>query len=121
MEELHKIGKIIKISDVEKFDSGSAKLVFRIDTGEEWNNLWDFELFKKAEHLKHLDNFIKYNKIGDEVDVEFKIKTYHYTGNGKDSVFTSLSCWKTEKIQGGAEPVNNTIPEKVLGDNDLPF
>ena len=118
---LEKKGTIIKISEIQKFPSGSAKLTFRIDTKEDWNNIVEFEMFKKAEYLEHLENFTKYNKVGDKVNVEFQIKTNHYTDNGKDSVFTSLSCWKVTKEDEGFEPAVKKEEVKYQEDSDLPF
>ena len=117
-------GKIVSISDVQKFDSGSGKRTFRIDTGEQYNNLLEFELFKGKDYLEHLDKFTKYNKVGDYVEVEFKLKSNHYTKNGKDVVFTSLSCWRCNSMDGAAIPdtlneENTAIPADQV--DDLPF
>ena len=118
---LEKKGTIIKISEIQKFPSGSGKLTFRIDTKEDWNNIVEFEMFKKAEYLEHLENFTKYNKVGDNVNVEFQIKTNHYTDKGKDLVFTSLSCWKVTKEDEGFEPAVKKEEVKYQEDSDLPF
>ena len=118
---LEKKGTIIKISEIQKFPSGNGKLTFRIDTKEDWNNILEFEMFKKAEDLGDLEKFIKDNKLRDKVNVGFQIRTNHYTGNGKDSVFTSLSCWKVTKEDEGFEPAVKKEEVKNEEDSELPF
>lgn len=112
-------GKLISISDKQIFDSGSGKITFRIDTEEQWNNIYEFELFKKAEYIDFLDKFSEFNKIGDSIKVEFNIKTNLY----KEKVYTSLSCWKTEKASNKLEnpyPQDDNTPD--VGDPEiLPF
>jgi len=94
-------GKITEISEKQMFPAGSGKLTFRIDTGEEYNKIWEFELFKGKDYVEHLDNFIKFNKAGDDVEVEFNVKTNSWTNPKTDveKLFTSLSCWKVDKIR----------------------
>ena len=62
-------GTIVSISDKQIFDSGAGKISFRIDTGEQYNNILEFENFKGADKLDYLDSFTKYNKLGDKVEV----------------------------------------------------
>ena len=102
-EKLVTSGKIISISEKQMFPSGSGKITFRTESGDEYNPIWEFELFKGAAHVEHLDNFTKFNKVGDNVTIEYDIKTNHYTGNGKDSIFTSLGAWKIQKIEAPTE------------------
>lgn len=103
-------GKIVRIGEIAEAGNGK-KLTFRIDTGEEFNNLLEFEMYKKEEYIKHLENFPKYNKVGDEVEVEFNIKTFNWKPEADDKIFTSLSCWKVEKL--GQEQTEDS--------EDLPF
>ena len=99
-------GSITAISDKQIFDTGSGKITFRIDTGEDYNKFWEFELFKSKDYVEHLDNFSKYNKVGDNVEVEFNIKTNLWTNpkTNEERLFTSLSCWKVEKVEGVSTP-----------------
>tara|TARA_B110000858_G_scaffold198229_1_gene263377 strand:- start:4369 stop:4728 length:360 start_codon:yes stop_codon:yes gene_type:complete len=112
-------GKIISISDKMSFDSGAEKLSFRIDTGEAWSNIVEFELFKGKEYIEHLDKFLEFNKIGDMVDVEFQLKCNHYTKDGADKVFTSLSCWRVNKV--GIEGATAPPKAKIEDFDNLPF
>ena len=103
-EKLIQEGTILSIGDKQIFKSGSGKITFRLKVKDEYNPIWEFELFKGSAYVEHLDNFTKFNEVGDDVSVEFDIKTNHYTGNGKDSVFTSLGAWKVSKIESVAKP-----------------
>ena len=122
MSTLKVSGKIIKISERQNFDSGAQKLSFRIDTLESFNNIVEFDLFKGAEYISLLDNFENFNKIGDFVDVEFKLNTNHWTKEGNDKVFTSLSAWRIDKVKEVGDistgPVKIAEPDDL---GDLPF
>jgi len=107
-------GQIISIGDTQTFDSGAKKLSFQIDNGEQYNNILSFDLFKGAEHVSHLDNFIKFNKVGDSVEVEFNIQCKEY--NGK--YYTNLQMWRCEKVGEQTETKPTFVAE---GDDDLPF
>ena len=69
-----------------------------------------FKLMKSGEHVKHVDNFTTYNKVGDQVDVEFNLKCNKW----KDSFFQELSVWKVTKLsasQGTVVQSGNYDPE----------
>lgn len=91
-------GTITSISPIETLSNGALQLTYRIDNGEEHNSMMEFQVYKKAEHSEHMDNFVKYNKVGDKVNIEFTIRTFNWEPEGKDKVFTSLSHWKLEKV-----------------------
>jgi hypothetical protein len=107
-------GKILSIGEVKNFDNGAKAIDYQVGTNEQYNNLYSFEMYKGAEHVEHIDNFIKYNKIGDQVSVEFNVRTNEYNGR----FFTSLSPWRVDKLDQ-AQPVQDSI---VTDDtDDLPF
>ena len=112
-------GTIISISKVTILDNGAKKLSFRIDTKEAYNNIWEFEMYKSEAYAEHTDNFVKFNKVGDSVEVEFDVRPRVWAE--KDRVFTSLSHWKCVKAEAG----NETQPEAPVvsstEDDDLPF
>ena len=115
-------GTIKVISKIQEFESGAKKLTFRIDTGEQYNNLLEFELFKGADYVEHLNKFLEYNKTGDLVEVEFKLKSNHWTKDGADKVFTSLTCWRVDKVNGESSSVTEGLElEPNDNGNDLPF
>ena len=97
MSELRVKGTITVISAIEEAGAGK-KLTFRIDTGEQYNNLVEFEMYKGAIHIEHLDKFIQFNKVGDNVDVEFKLKTFNWKPDADNKIFTSLSAWRVDKV-----------------------
>jgi len=113
-------GTITSISEIESAGSGK-KLSFRVDTGEQYNNLVEFELYKGAEYLEHLDKFVQYNKVGDFVDVEFNLKTFNWKPEADNKIFTSLSCWKVEKAQAQLPATDIGVPSEELAPDDLPF
>jgi hypothetical protein len=123
-----KTGEIIEILPTESGTSKAGKdwkkLTFAIDTKEQYNNIIAFEVFGDEK----VDNFLKYNKIGKTVDVEFNLSSNKW----KDKYFTSASAWKitnandtqTALEQGKAiidaafEPAGDLNTEDQ---NDLPF
>ena len=107
-------GKILSIGEVKNFDNGAKAIDYQVETSEQYNNLYSFEMYKGAEHVEHIDNFIKYNKVGDQVSVEFNVRTNDYNGR----FYTSLSPWRVDKLDQ-AQPVQDSI---VTDDTDeLPF
>ena len=109
-------GKIVSISDIKELPNGAKELTYRVDNGEEYNNLIEFQMYKGADHTEHLDNFIKFNNVGDMVNVEFNIRTFNWKPTEDNKIFTSLSHWKATKI-------NSEMPSeiKVEPTDDLPF
>jgi hypothetical protein len=108
-------GTIIEIGDIQIFDSGAKKLTLVIDTKEQYNNEYRLDYFKSGEYVKYVDEFAKYNKIGDQVEVEFNFNQKKY--NGK--YYTNLSLWKITKIaDGNPAPQNQS---NVEDDENLPF
>ena len=87
-------GKITKILDVEKGqkkDGGEwQKINFLVETEEEYNNLYCFEIFS----VEKVANFQKYNNVGATVKVSFNVKTNEWQGR----YFTSLQAWRVETI-----------------------
>lgn len=108
-------GTIISIGDIQIFDSGAKKLTLVIDTKEQYNNEYALDYFKSGEYVKYVDEFAKYNKIGDQVEVEFNVNSKKY--NGK--YYTNLSLWKITKIAAGNPAPQNQ--SNVEEDGDLPF
>jgi len=110
-------GKISTVSDIVEVGQGK-KLTFRIDTGDQYNPLWEFEMYKSGEYVEHLDNFIKFNKVGAEVEVEFNIKTFNWKPEADNKIFTSLSAWKVNKVGEAQESVSANQGDSS---DELPF
>jgi Domain of unknown function (DUF3127) len=120
-------GTITNILDVQtgqkKDGSGTwEKQLFLVETKEQYNNLYCFEIFGDQK----VDNFKKFNKVGQEVMVEFNVSCNEWQGK----YFTTLSAWKIT-----ATPLQTqTNPQEFKGkqefteplgqeneDSDLPF
>ena len=87
-------GKITQISDIKTLNTGAKVLEYLIDTGAEYNNLYQFNIYKKAEYSDQVDKFVEFNKVGDLVEVEFNISTKEYQGK----YYTNLSHWRADKV-----------------------
>jgi hypothetical protein len=83
-------------------------------------------MYKSADNVQHIDNFIKYNKVGDNVRVEWNVRTNEYKGK----FFSSLSPWKIEQVNkikqktmGNIESnfLEDAINQMQQDDDDLPF
>ena len=111
-------GKIVEIGDIQVFDSGSKKISFVLETEEQYNNLYSFDLFKSGEYISHVEKFNEYNKVGDTVEVEFNIQCRDYSGK----YYTNLQCWRIEKDSMGTTDEPNTGHETFVDDSEpLPF
>ena len=110
-------GKITKINETTSGTSAAGKewqkLSFLLETTEEYNNLYCFEVFGDEK----VENLNKYNKVGDSVSVEFNVSTNEWKGK----YFTSLQAWKVMKAEQSAEPVKSVFDDAVSNDNGLPF
>ena len=114
MTELIVLGKIEKVLDKVSGTSKTSgnewvKQDFVLKTDDKYNNLYAFTVFGQEK----VDNFAKYNKVGDTVKVSFNVSTNEYQGK----YFTSLNAWSIFK-EGNAE--SNNVAEPVAED-DLPF
>jgi hypothetical protein len=104
--------KITKVLDTQsgtsKLGKEWSKLTFVGETEEEYNNLYAFELFGKEK----VENFGKFNKVGDLVNVEFNVSTREWEGK----YFTGLQAWRIDKAQDnqGADDVSNHDMEEEL-------
>jgi hypothetical protein len=113
-----------KIKTLLAVESGTAKA-----TGNEWqkqnfivsNNdgyegkeqIFCFEVFGQEK----VENLTKFNKVGDNVKVQFNIGTNEWKGK----YFTSLSAWRIEKLE--TAPATPQAPAEVSPEpvEDLPF
>ena len=118
MSELRITGKITKVLQLEsgqtKAGADWQKQSFIVDSGSQYNNLFCFEVFG----VEKVENFNKYNKVGNDVTVEFNVNCNEY--NGK--YYTTLSAWKISKAEASTkqqEPANLENIEQ--DDSGLPF
>lgn len=115
MEVTGKITKVLdKVTGQKKDGSGEwVKQSFILDNSEKYNNIFCFELFGDEK----VDNFGKYNKIGDVVKVDFNISTNEY----KEKYYTSLQAWKVFKADAIDVPAFEPVAELNEVEEDLPF
>lgn len=106
-------GTIKLIGEKQVFDSGFQKVEFVITTNDEkYPQDVKFEIVQDK-----VDDFIKYNKVGTSVDVDFNVRGNEY--NGK--YYVSLSAWKVFKSEANAPATDIGVPTEELATNDLPF
>jgi hypothetical protein len=110
MSELKIKGKIVKVLDAESGTSKAGKewikQTFVIDTEAQYNNEIAFGLFGKDK----VENFNKFNKVGDLVEVSFNISSREHN----QKWYSQIDAWKVFKAK--AETVE-TVDEA----DDLPF
>lgn len=105
-------GKITKILDTKTGTSKAGKqwkkTSFVLETDEEYNNLYCFEIFGEEK----VDKFLQWNGKGDTVTVDFNVSTSEWKG----SYYTTLSAWKVFRDD------NATVQtEELAKEGDLPF
>ncbi len=104
-----KITKVLEVQEgTSKAGKAWKKLTFVGETTEQYNNVYAFELFGEEK----VDNFQKFNKEGDLVDVDFNVSCNEWEGK----YFTSLSAWKVFKAAANS----NDVADHDEGE-DLPF
>lgn len=110
-------GKITKVLPLESGQTKAGaewqKQSFIVDSGSQYNNLYCFEVFGNEK----VENFNKYNKVGNDVTVEFNVNCNEY--NGK--YYTTLSAWKISKAEASATQPFETVTELNVVEDDLPF
>ena len=107
-------GTIKTIGEKKELSNGATVLEYVVNNVSEngWETPFKLEMYNKPERIEHLDNFLKFNKVGDEVEVEFDIKGREYEGR----VFNSLSHWSCKQLEDLVP-----VAEKTEEVSDLPF
>ena len=106
-------GTIKTIEEVQTIGSGEKmfqKMYYVIDTGEQYDSEIAFEVFGQDK----IEQFRKYNVVGDTVAVKFNIKHRKYNGQH----YITLSSWRCTK-----DDSQTTAKETVQAEeeSDLPF
>lgn len=83
------IGKITKIGEPEKVYPWT-KVIFTIKTEDRHHNIFAFQISGK----NRLEKFNQFQKIGDEVKVQFNVRISEY--NGK--YYTTLIAWDVNSM-----------------------
>jgi len=116
-------GYITFIGEPETLSNGAKKLNYRIKSDNEYDRAdWSFEMYKKPEHQEHIENFIKFNSVGDRVEVEYTVKPSEWKGR----YFINLSHWKIEKLTEQEDAIQGeALTAAQMGDDSdidsLPF
>ena len=112
-------GKVLRNTGEVLVGENYSKLNFTIsDENENYPQIIEFEIFGKDK----VDNFVKWIKDGDLVDVKFSLRGREYTDKktGEIRTFNTLSAYSVYKAQtSGEEAVTPANDTEV--DDDLPF
>ena len=112
-------GKIASIEEVKQLENGSKVVNYIVEETNDKGHVtkYNFGMYKGQESAEHVDNFVKFNKVGDEVEVEFTIRDREYNG----VIYNSVNHWKITKL-GATTQTTKTAKELVEEDTDsLPF
>ena len=106
-------GTIIKIGEIKEFDSGFKFLNFVVKTDDLYPQTIEFQIVNDK-----ADNLLKFNKVGDNVEVSLNIRGREWTNpeSGEIKYFNTLEAWKvwTKKEETTAAATNEQ-------NDDLPF
>ena len=106
-------GTIKLIGEKQVFDSGFQKVEFVLTTNDEkYPQDVKFEIVQDK-----VDDFLKYNKVGSVVDVDFSVRGNEY----KEKYYVSLTAWKVFKSQAAAPATDIGVPSEEIAPDDLPF
>ena len=106
-------GKIKLIGEVQTFDSGFKKVEFVITTNDEnYPQEVKFDISQDK-----VDDFIKYNKVGSDVDVSFNVRGNEYKGK----YYVNLAAWKVFKAGASKVATDIGVPLEEIAIGDLPF
>ncbi len=103
-------GKIKLIGEKQTFDSGFQKVEFVLTTNDKYPQDVKFEVVKD-----NVDNFIKCNKVGNDVNVSFNLRGAEYKGK----YYNNLVAWRISKPEAQATDIG--VPAKEIETEDLPF
>jgi hypothetical protein len=124
--KLEVFGKITKVFDDVKGETAKGDWVkkdFMIEEDKgDFKNSYYFTVFSFDEDKK-VENFTKYNKVGDAVKVSFNVKTNEWVSpQGQTKYFTSLNAYSIFKETGEANSEAVTLPPVTpVAVDDLPF
>ena len=109
MSELKLNGTIKVIGEKQTFDSGFQKVEFVVTTEDQYPQDVKFEIVQDK-----CDDFLKYNKVGKQVEVSFNVRGNEY----KEKYYVSLSAWK---VFGASSETKTAETVEEVEDDSLPF
>ena len=122
-------------SGIDKNGNNYSAIDFVVmENDGQYPNSLVFSIYGSGEHFDKAEKFLKYNKVGDNVEVEYKASVKEY--NGK--TYNGISAWKVNNLsykkQAHEEIKSSSATEKVSEkqfenkteqpaqiDDDLPF
>ena len=119
MSNLQITGTIKSIGEVQTGIAKSSgkewkKMLFVIDTEGEYPKSVAFNLFGGEK----VDNFVKYNKVGQRVDVSFDVESREYKGK----YYSEFNAWKVFSHKEAATTANSVPSTTTVEDaGNLPF
>lgn len=112
--------KIKSIGTIQTFgDKGFKVLKFVItdDTNSEYPQILELQCTQD-----NADNLIKFNKVGDVVDISYNLRGREWTNpQGEVKVFNTIEAWKVFKADGIDIPAFEPVTELNEVEEDLPF
>ena len=115
--------EIIKISELKTFDSG-FRLVEWVGKDDSGQYPQEIQFQSKQDNA---EKFLKYNKVGDRVDIDFNLNGRSWLKEGAEESerkwFNSLDAWKVFKSENADPKPFEVIDDKVVDkvEDDLPF
>lgn len=113
--------QIIKIKPLQQVTNSYKKVEFIVKLESKYPQEVQFEVSQDR-----ADNFIKFNKEGQYVDIDYNLRGRSYLKEGDKEYnrrwFNTLDAWKIFKSEGNneIEPEKNKIENEEESD-DLPF
>ena len=114
---------IKSISELKTFDSGFSCVDFVVTTEEQYP-----QTLKLQANKEKAENLIKYNKVGDKVDISFNLRGREWTNKDNETVvFNTIEAWKIFKaeeskmtLEEGAAKIDQVFePAGDLNDDSL--
>lgn len=109
---------IKSIDDLKTFPGSEFTCVeFTVTTSEEYP-----QTLKLQANKEKAENLIKFNKVGDVVDISVNLRGREWENpEGKIVVFNTIEAWKVFKAEGVETPAFVPAPELTESPDDLPF
>ena len=103
-------GQIKSIGEKKVLDNGAVVLNYVVEETSENGYITPFsiEMYNSADKAEFTDKFIEFNKVGNNVEVEFTIRGREYQGR----IYNSLNHWKISNVS--EVPTENAGVEEIL-------
>mgnify|MGYP000657306143 CR=1 FL=1 len=89
-------GTIVQVGEKKQLDNGAVVLDYVVEETSEngYTTPYSFSMYNKADRVEFVDKFLEYNKVGDNVEVEFSVRGREYNG----MIYNFLSHWRCDKV-----------------------